>query len=318
MVRPVQLARSVRAFKTRTGSRPSAATASGAFPNPTTQIGFGPIRKAARVFIYNRVTQDGIFAQPYIQNSIESFDNRVAKYRFNWESPIAFAPWDPHVGWVGGNAIFQTTDRGRHWTAISPDLTRNVKDHQQPSGGPITHDVSSAEESDTLLDIEGSTIAKGEIWAGTDDGLVQLDARLRKALEKRDAAGRPRVRPLRYRRAVAARRRNRVRDQRRPLRRRLRTARVRHEGFRRALDVDRQRAAGRTMDPRDPPGYSQQEHRLSRQRGRDVRLVRRRGRSGSRSKTGCRRRRFTTFGCSRKPTICWLRRTGARCTSWTT
>ena len=138
------------------------------------ESGFGPISEGGAVFIYNRVTQDGIFAQPYVQNSIESFDNRVAKYRFNWESPIAFAPWDPHVGWVGGNAIFQTTDRGRHWTTISPDLTRNVKDHQQPSGGPITHDVSSAEESDTLLDIEGSTIAKGEIWAGTDDGLVQL------------------------------------------------------------------------------------------------------------------------------------------------
>ena len=126
------------------------------------------------VFIYNRVTQDGIFAQPYIQNSIEGFDSRVSKYRFNWESPIAFAPWDPHVAWVGGNVIFQTTDRGRHWTTISPDLTRNVKDHQQPSGGPITHDVSTAEETDNLLDIEGSTLAKGEIWAGTDDGLIQL------------------------------------------------------------------------------------------------------------------------------------------------
>jgi len=126
------------------------------------------------LFIYNRVTQDGWIAAPYIQTSIESFDNRTAKYRFNWESPIAFAPWNPHIGWLGGNAIFQTIDRGKHWTVISPDLTRNVKDHQQPSGGPITHDVSGAEEIDTILDIEGSQIAKGEIWAGTDDGFVQL------------------------------------------------------------------------------------------------------------------------------------------------
>jgi hypothetical protein len=70
--------------------------------------------------------------------------------------------------------IFQTADRGKSWTVISPDLTRNVKEHQKPSGGPITHDVSGAEYSDTILDIEGSTIAKGEIWVGTDDGLVQL------------------------------------------------------------------------------------------------------------------------------------------------
>ena len=124
--------------------------------------------------VFNRVTQDGWFAQPYLQDSKESFDTSVSKYRFNWESPIGFAPWNPHVAWYGGNVIFQTTDRGRSWTRISPDLTRNVKAHQKPSGGPITHDVSGAEYSDTLLDIEGSAAAKGEIWAGTDDGLVQV------------------------------------------------------------------------------------------------------------------------------------------------
>lgn len=124
--------------------------------------------------IFNRVTQDGWFASPYLSDSIESFDTSTSKYRFNWESPIAFAPWNPHIGWYGGNVIFQTTDRGRSWTTISPDLTRNIKAHQKPSGGPITHDVSGAEYSDTLLDIEGSTLRKGEIWVGTDDGLVQM------------------------------------------------------------------------------------------------------------------------------------------------
>ncbi len=124
--------------------------------------------------IYNRVTQDGWSGQPYDQLGTESFDVSTSKYRFNWESPIAFAPWDPHVGWYGGNVVFQTTDRGRSWTVISPDLTRNIKAHQQPSGGPITHDVSGAEYSDTILDIEGSTLHRGEIWVGTDDGYVQL------------------------------------------------------------------------------------------------------------------------------------------------
>ena len=124
--------------------------------------------------IYNRVTQDGWFADPYDQTGTESFDLRTSRYRFNWESPIAFAPWDGHVGWYGGNVVFQTTDRGRSWTVISPDLTRNVKAHQAPSGGPITHDVSGAEYSDTILDIEGSTLHRGEIWVGTDDGYVQM------------------------------------------------------------------------------------------------------------------------------------------------
>ncbi len=126
------------------------------------------------VLVQNKVTKDGWFIQAYLQTAIESFDNRQAKIRWNWETPIAFAPWDGHIAWVGGNRVFQSRDRGLHWTIISPDLTRNDKAHQAPSGGPITHDVSGAEESDTILDIEGSKIAKGEIWVGTDDGLVQL------------------------------------------------------------------------------------------------------------------------------------------------
>ena len=124
--------------------------------------------------VYNRVTKDTINAIPYLQNSIEGYDLRQSKYRFNWDSPVAFAPWNPHVAWLGGNVIFQTTDRGRHWSIISPDLTLNDKTHQIPAGGPITHDVSGAEYSDNLLDIEGSTLRRGEIWVGTDDGLVQL------------------------------------------------------------------------------------------------------------------------------------------------
>ncbi len=76
--------------------------------------------------------------------------------------------------WYGGNVVFQTTDHGEHWTAISPDLTRNIKAHQAPAGGPLALDVSGAEYSDTLLDIEGSALNKGEIWVGTDDGVVQM------------------------------------------------------------------------------------------------------------------------------------------------
>ncbi len=130
------------------------------------------------LFIYNRVTQDAWSAQPYLQTGSESWTPATSKYRFNWESPIAFAPWrSPEgklIGWYGGNVIFQTTDRGKSWTVISPDLTRNLKSHQQAAGGPITNDVSGAEYVDAILDIEASTLSKGEIWVGTDDGLVQL------------------------------------------------------------------------------------------------------------------------------------------------
>jgi photosystem II stability/assembly factor-like uncharacterized protein len=126
------------------------------------------------VDVYNKQTKDFVFIQPYLQTAIEQYDLSKSKYRFNWDSPIAFAPWDGHIAWVGGNVIFQSKDRGRHWSVISPDLTRNDKSHQQPSGGPITHDVSGAEYSDNLLDIEGSTLSSGEIWTGSDDGMIHL------------------------------------------------------------------------------------------------------------------------------------------------
>ncbi len=129
------------------------------------------------LLVFNRKSEISRIVRPYDSypgSFLGPFDLSQAKYRFNWDSPLAFAPWDGHVAWFGGNVLFQTTDRGEHWTVISPDLTRNIKEHQQPSGGPLAKDVSGAEYSDTLLYIEGSQVSKGEIWAGTDDGLVQM------------------------------------------------------------------------------------------------------------------------------------------------
>lgn len=127
-----------------------------------------------RISIFDRKRQTSRFVLPYYDFAKNDFDIAQSKYRFNWDSPVAFAPWDGHVAWYGGNVVFQTTDRGEHWTPISPDLTLNLKEHQHPAGGPLAYDVSGAEYSDTILTIEGSPIDKGEIWIGTDDGLVQV------------------------------------------------------------------------------------------------------------------------------------------------
>lgn len=143
-------------------------------PDPTDPNYIWSDSQQGFLLIYNRRTKDYYLGIPYLQTGLQGYDLSQSKYRFNWESPIAFAPWDGHIGWLGGNVVFQTTDRGRHWTVISPDLTRNIKSHQQPAGGPITKDVSSAEYSDNLLDIEGSALRRGEIWTGSDDGLIHL------------------------------------------------------------------------------------------------------------------------------------------------
>jgi photosystem II stability/assembly factor-like uncharacterized protein len=97
-----------------------------------------------------------------------------AKYRFQWTAPIAPSPHDPKVLYHGGNVLFRTTDRGATWEAISPDLTRNDKSKQQWSGGPITGDITGVEVYDTIFSIAESPLSAGEIWVGTDDGLVQV------------------------------------------------------------------------------------------------------------------------------------------------
>ncbi len=148
-----------------------------AVPDPTDPNYIWADLENGVIVIFNRSSEESRFVRPYDAfpgSFLGPFDLSKAKYRFNWDSPIAFAPWDGHIGWYGADVVFQSTDRGEHWTVISPDLTRNIKSHQQPSGGPLAKDVSGAEYSDTILYIEGSQLDKGEIWVGTDDGLVQM------------------------------------------------------------------------------------------------------------------------------------------------
>ncbi|HEX3550143.1 MAG TPA: hypothetical protein VHT53_07210, partial [Candidatus Elarobacter sp.] len=125
--------------------------------------------------IYDQRARQSVDVSPYPRDVFTSVDSLArSPYRFNWNAPLAFSPQDGHVAYFGGNVIFKSSDRGRHWTPISPDLTRNEKQHQLASGGPITLDVSGAEYYDTTLAIAPSPKESGVIWAGTDDGLVQL------------------------------------------------------------------------------------------------------------------------------------------------
>jgi hypothetical protein len=65
-------------------------------------------------------------------------------------------------------------DEGQSWQAISPDLTRNDKSKQGPTGGEITRDNTSVEYYNTIFTVSESAITPGVIWAGTDDGLVHV------------------------------------------------------------------------------------------------------------------------------------------------
>jgi photosystem II stability/assembly factor-like uncharacterized protein len=96
------------------------------------------------------------------------------RYRFQWTAPILVSPHDHKVVYHAANVLFRTEDAGLHWTAISPDLTRNEKSKQKWSGGPITGDNTGVEVYDTIFAIAESPKAKGLLWAGSDDGLVHV------------------------------------------------------------------------------------------------------------------------------------------------
>ena len=96
------------------------------------------------------------------------------KHRFQWLTPLILSPHDPNVVYAGAEVVFRSTDGGISWTAISPDLTRNDKARQKPSGGPLTLDITSVEYFDTVFALAESPVQKGLLWAGTDDGLVHV------------------------------------------------------------------------------------------------------------------------------------------------
>ncbi len=94
------------------------------------------------------------------------------KYRFDWTTPVAVSPTNPEDVYIAADVVFHSTDGGKHWSIISPDLTRNVKSKQQPSGGPIDRDMSGAETYDTIQSLALAPTDPHVIWVGTDDGWV--------------------------------------------------------------------------------------------------------------------------------------------------
>ena len=96
------------------------------------------------------------------------------KYRYQWTAPIVISPFNRDVVYHGSQKLMKTTDGGRSWTEISPDLTRNDKSKQQSSGGPLTQDNTSVEYYDTIFTIVESPLQKDLIWVGTDDGLIHI------------------------------------------------------------------------------------------------------------------------------------------------
>ncbi|MBY0506210.1 MAG: glycosyl hydrolase [Bryobacteraceae bacterium] len=96
------------------------------------------------------------------------------RYRFQWNFPILFSPHDANLLYAAGNRLFVSRNEGQSWQPISPDLTRDDKSKQGPTGGPITRDNTSVEYYCTIFALAESNLTKGLIWTGSDDGLIHV------------------------------------------------------------------------------------------------------------------------------------------------
>lgn len=94
------------------------------------------------------------------------------KYRFNWNGPLTFSPQDPSVLYCGGNILLQSKDEGLTWKEISKDLTRNEKKKHGTAGFPFTNEAAGGEVYNTISYIATTSHQAGDIWVGSDDGLV--------------------------------------------------------------------------------------------------------------------------------------------------
>lgn len=96
------------------------------------------------------------------------------KYRFQWTFPIIVSTHNSNVVYAGSNVVHKSTNGGRSWTDISPDLTYHDPATLGNSGGPLTKDQTSIEYYGTVFVIEESPVTAQTLWTGSDDGKIYL------------------------------------------------------------------------------------------------------------------------------------------------
>jgi photosystem II stability/assembly factor-like uncharacterized protein len=97
-----------------------------------------------------------------------------ADYRVIRTQPVLFSPLDPRTLYFASNTIWKTTDGGRHWTSISPDLTRAAWEAPANVGKYRGTPAAKASRRGVVYTIAPSPIEAGRMWAGTDDGLIHV------------------------------------------------------------------------------------------------------------------------------------------------
>jgi photosystem II stability/assembly factor-like uncharacterized protein len=99
---------------------------------------------------------------------------RRGQYRYNRTLPVVFSPLDPKALYFAANVLFKSTDKGNNWTVISPDVTRESYEMPANLGAFAAGDPEKGKHRGTIYALAPSFKEVDTIWAGTDDGLIQL------------------------------------------------------------------------------------------------------------------------------------------------
>lgn len=106
-------------------------------------------------------------------------DKDFPAHRYNWDAPILVSPHNPTTIFHASQVVWKSNDRGDSWTAISGDLTRNEERITIPIMGrrqsfDAPWDMYAMSTYNTITSLSESPQKEGLIYAGTDDGLIQL------------------------------------------------------------------------------------------------------------------------------------------------
>ncbi|MEM9525142.1 MAG: glycosyl hydrolase, partial [Bacteroidota bacterium] len=99
--------------------------------------------------------------------------------RFNWDAPIVVSPHDPKRLYFASYRVWRSDSRGDDWEPISGDLTRNEERIALPIMGGVQSwdnpwDIYAMSNYSTITSLSESAVQEGLIWAGTDDGILQV------------------------------------------------------------------------------------------------------------------------------------------------
>ncbi len=121
---------------------------------------------------FDRATGEQVYIRP------QAGEGEPAE-RFNWDAPILISPHDSKTLFFASQRVWRSDDRGDSWTAISGDLTRNENRRRAPLmertwSYDAPWDLYAMSRFNTIVNISQSPLDANLIYAGTDDGLIQV------------------------------------------------------------------------------------------------------------------------------------------------